>query len=483
MSIQRQYSLPNCTIVLEGWGDTVVTSQTEARPLMSQLMSAECHLVGEEKPLTGGREFFESLTNAVSLYAQELLSGVRASKAPHTSAQLVQLERLDATHHRLSVRPPDADPGSGIATHLTRQVDLTTVQLFDLVEAIDQFFADTQTLPDLALKVTPLAKRYVRSSEPMAKQAVPAMIGASGLALAAIAFFFIPTPQVRQPNDLVPKASTTSSTTGTPSPSASPPTPIASGSSPSPSASASPNTPSPSPTATQPDLTKLESTLTAAPGITDPAQIQTLQKQLTSQLEQAWKNRAAVKQDLVYRVGVVKDGAVVGYKPINSVALNGASQTPLPGLLYIPATGSQPTTEPIAQYKVVFTSTGSVNVSPWQEATASPLTGITEITDPAQITVLQPKLYDQIDKAWKDKPTFKKDLVFRVRVKQDGTIVDYKPEDQNAADYVKEIPLANLGKLAAEGDGDATQDPLALFKVVFKPDGKLEISPWRGQKN
>ncbi|MBW4468865.1 MAG: DUF4335 domain-containing protein [Stenomitos rutilans HA7619-LM2] len=482
MSIQRQYNLPNCTIVLEGWGDSIVTSQSEARPLMSQLMSAECHLVGEEKPLTGGREFLESLTAAVSLYAQELLSGIRAFKAPHASLKLVQLERLDETHHRLSVLPPDADPGSGIATHLTRQIDLTTVQLFDLVEAVDQFFADTQTLPDLALKVTPLAKRYVRSSEPVTKQAVPAAIGASGLALAAIAFFFIPTPQVRQPSDLVPKASSTSSTTGSPSPSASPPTPIASGTPPSPSASAA-TAPSSSPSAAQPDLTKLESTLTAAPDITDPTQIQTLQKQLSSQLDQAWKNRTTVKQDLVYRVGVVKDGALVGYKPINPAALTNVNQTPLPSLLYIPTNGSQPTTEPIAQYKVVFTPTGVVDVTPWSEAVASPITGIAEITDPAQIKVLQPTLYDQIDKAWKDKPTFKKDLVFRVRVKQDGTIVDYKPDDQSAANYEKEVPLAKLGKLAADGDTEAMSEPLALFKAVFKPDGKLEISPWRGQKN
>lgn len=484
MSIQRQYSLPNCTLVLEGWGDSIVANQSEARPLMSQLMSAECHLVGEEKPLTGGREFFESLTAAVSLYAQELLSGIRAFKAPHKSTQLVQLERLDETHHRLSVLPPDADPGSGITTHLTRQVVLTTVQFFDLVEAVDQFFADTQTLPDLALKVTPLAKRSVRSSEPVAQQAVPAVIGASSLALAAIAFFFIPTPQVRQPNELVPKASTTASTTGTPAPSASPPVPSASAASPSPGASTTAS--SPSPAATQPDLTKLESALTAAPDITDPAQIQTLQKQLSSQLNQAWKNRAAVKQDLVYRVGVVKDGALVGYKPINQAALTNVNQTPLPTLLYIPANGSQPATDPIAQYKVVFNPSGVVDVAPWSETVASPtspIAGVAEITDPSQIKALQPKVYDQIDQAWKEKPTFKKDLIFRVRVKQDGTIVDYKPDDQSAADYAQEIPLAKLGKLAADGNAEAMTEPLALFKAVFKPDGKLEISPWRGQKN
>ena len=483
MSIQRQYSLPNCTLVLEGWGDTVVTSQTEARPLMSQLMSVECHLVGEEKPLSGGREFFESLTTAVSLYAQELLSGMRAvKKTSHLPTQLVQLEQLSENYHRLSVLPPDADPGSGITTHLTRQVDLTTVQFFDLVEAVDQFFADTQTLPDLSLRIAPLAKRFVRSGEPVAKQAVPAAIGASSLALAAIAFFFIPIPQVRQPNDLTPKAATTSSTIGTPSPAASPPTPRASASpQASPTSTAAITTPSPSPTAAQPDLNQLEATLTAAPEITDPAQVQTLQKQLTAQLDQAWKNRTALKQDLAYRVGVVKDGAIVGYKPISPVSPTDAQQTPLPNLLYIPSNGSQPTTEPIAQYKVVFTSRGVVDVAPWKEAAASPLSGVTELTDAAQLKNLQPQLYDQIDKNWKSTPSFKKELVFRVRVTPDGTIRDYKPDDQSAADYIKETPLPQLGKLAIDGDAGTAHDPLALFKVVFKPDGKLEVSPWRGR--
>ena len=490
MSIQRQYSLPNCTLILEGWGDTVVTNQTESRPLMSQLMSVECHLVGEEKPLSGGREFFESLTTAVSLYAQELLSGMRAFKAPQSATSMVQLERVGKHYHRLNVLPPDADPGSGIATHLTRQIDLTTVQLFDLVEAVDQFFADTQTLPDLALHVAPLAKRAVRNSEPVAKQAVPAAIGASGLALAAIAFFFIPMPQVRQPNDLTPKASTasgtTSGTTGTPSPTASPPTPIASGSStPSPTATATPTppkTPSPAPTAAPPDVTQLETALTAAPAITDPAQVQALQKQLAAQLDQAWKNRTALKQELAYRVGVVKDGAIVGYKPVSPSTPVDAQQTPLPALLYIPSNGSQPTTEPIAQYKVVFSPKGTVDVTPWTETLASPLTGVTEITDANQIKDLQPKLYDQIDKNWKSTPSFKKDLVFRVRVAQDGTFVDYKPDaPSSAADYVKETPLPQLGKLAADNEAGTAQAPLALFKVVFKPDGKLEVSPWRGR--
>jgi len=47
---------------------------------------------------------------------------------------------------------------------------LTTVQLFDLVEAIDQFFADSQTLPDLSLQR--LAAKHAGSNQSLVKQAV-----------------------------------------------------------------------------------------------------------------------------------------------------------------------------------------------------------------------------------------------------------------------------------------------------------------------
>jgi len=71
-------------------------------------------------------------------------------------------------------------------TGFSIQIDLTTVQLFDLVEAVDQFFADSQTLPDLSLQLTVL--NTAGSSQPLVKQAVPGAVGVSSLALAAIAF-------------------------------------------------------------------------------------------------------------------------------------------------------------------------------------------------------------------------------------------------------------------------------------------------------
>jgi hypothetical protein len=230
------------------------------------------------------------------------------------------------------------------------------------------------------------------------------------------------------------------------------------------------------------DLTKLESVLTTAPEIKDATQLESLQKQLYDQVDQSWKGRSGIPQDLVYRVGVNKDGTIVGYKPVNPAALTYSKQTPLLNLLSLSAATSRAASDPIAQFKVIFTPSGVVDVAPWQQAMATPTTGNpSEITDASQLKELQPKLYDKIDQTWKAKPSFEKDLIYRVRVKADGTIADYRPENQPASDYAQELPLPQLGKPATDSS-EPTPEPLALFKVVFKPDGKLEISPWRGSE-
>lgn len=198
MTTQRIYSLPNCKLVVEGF-----TSESEAetvlgRPLMSIVTNVECHFLEREQPLTGGREFLESLAAAVSGYAQEYLSGIARMSDRH-AAHAVQIHAIDKNHHRLSVQPQAAD--QTLSFPAPTQIDLNTVQLFDLVEAIDQFYADTQTLPDVSLKLTSLPKRQaVTQREPVAKQALPAAVGVSGLAVAALAFFLVPVPkEVRRP--------------------------------------------------------------------------------------------------------------------------------------------------------------------------------------------------------------------------------------------------------------------------------------------
>lgn len=322
MTIQRKYSLPNCTLLLEGLSvATTDASLSDVRPLMTILVNAECHFAAFKQPLTGDRDFFESLVTAVSGYAQEFLSKVHHPEAHKNEPGLVQLQKIDDNRHRLSVHSSQ-DKGLDVSSNSPQpqtQIDLTTVQLFDLVEAVDQFFADSQTLPDLSLQLTPVAKRYGASSQPLVEQAVPATVGVTSLALAAIAFFLVPIPEVQRPTD--PKPQSNSS----------------------------------------------QSTLAAAPKITDPSQLDALNQKLYNQLNQAWKTRSTVEQELIYRVGVAADGAIVGYKAVNPPASDRIQQTPLPNLLSNPAAERAATQEPLAQFKVVFTDNGVLQVSPWRE--------------------------------------------------------------------------------------------------------------------
>jgi len=390
MTIRRQYSLPNCTLVLEGLSDGSAASQLDIRPVLSILMSAECYVTGLGEPLSGGREFFESLVRTVSSYAQEFMSGVHYPDRYGPSLGMVQLHRIDGNTHRLTVLPASSDSGVQIAekTQVSAEVDLTTVQLFDLVEAIDQFFADTQTLPELSLQLTPISKRYVKSAEPLAKRTLPAVVGVSSLALAAMAFFLVPIPEVQRPRDPVPQPNPAGQNQGTPNPggSGSPnpnPTPPADGLLPgtqTPNAESLSPTPIPapqpdaSPLATPQSSTSPESTPTpvaeglaspevAAVPITDPGQIELLRGKLSQQIDGVVKDKPPVDAELVYRVSVAPDGAIVGYKPENSAAVD-RSETPLSELLYQPV-GTRTPAEPLADFRVVLAPDGTVQVTPW----------------------------------------------------------------------------------------------------------------------
>ena len=390
MTIRRQYSLPNCTLVLEGLSDGSSASQLDTRPVLSILMSAECYVTGLGEPLSGGREFFESLVRVVSSYAQEFMSGVHYPDRYGPNLGMVQLHRIDGNLHRLTVLPASTGSPSQIdqKTELSAKVDLTTVQLFDLVEAIDQFFADTQTLPELSLQLTPISKRYVKSAEPLAKRSLPAVVGVSSLALAAMAFFLVPVPEVQRPRDPVPQPNAGGQNLGTPTPggSGSPnpnPTPAADGLLPR---TQTPNAESPSPTPipapqsdasplvapqsnTSPETTPspvsegLASPEVAAVPISDPGEIELLKGKLSQQIDGVVKNKPPVNAELVYRVSVAQDGAIVGYKSENSAAVD-TSETPLSELLYKPV-GSRPPAEPLADFRVVFAPDGKVQVTPW----------------------------------------------------------------------------------------------------------------------
>jgi hypothetical protein len=344
------------------------------------LVNVECHIAGYEKPLSGGRDFLESLVAVVSDYAQEFLSGIHRPPLPSSKPALVQLRRVGSNLHRLVTQPADNNVDVDAAIEPT-QIDLTTVQLFDLVEAVDQLFADTQTLPDLQRQLSPLSKRHVAAAEPVAKRAVPAAVGVSSLAAAAALLFFLPVPEVRRPE---PAASSASEEAATASPDAigadrlaasSPPDPAASpsptsppetiSSSPSSAAEAETETETETETVAPPDPAQVDALLNQAPVITNAAEIRQLTLQLREQLDEAWTADPTFDQDLVYRVGVAENGDILGFKYVNDAAITHVDQTPLLDLRYNPTDPDAPSLEPIAQLRVVFTPGGVVQVSPW----------------------------------------------------------------------------------------------------------------------
>ncbi|HIK03782.1 MAG TPA: DUF4335 domain-containing protein [Trichormus sp. M33_DOE_039] len=495
MNIQRKYSLPNCTLLLEGLSDATRGAHfQELRPELSILVNAECYISNHNQPLVGGREFFESLVRAVSGYAQEFLSHVPNPQAHNQDSELVELQKIDANRHRLIVHAENAPDEFNSGSNYNQQpiqIDLNTVQLFDLVEAVDQFFADTQTLPELSLELQPVTRRYGGASQAIIKQAVPATIGISSLAVAAIALSVIPAPEIRPP-ETKPQEQSSSSTTPTTTPTTASTTAPITEQTPTATPIAQ-STPTPTPTTTTPITTPTETTsptavkdletlLSNVNEITDPSQLKALNRQVWNQIEPAWNSRAGVKQDLVYRVGVAADGSIVGYKAVNKEANQGIELTPLPNLIYSPAKRPPITNEPIAQFKVVFTSKGVLEVSPWRGYARTPEVIGTKITESNTIKTLNQKLYDTVRQNWSGTPTFNKDLKYRVATNKDGIIADYEPLNQVAFDYFRETPLPKIFQ-AVYGSNSAApnnKEALAHFQVIFKPSGQLEVTPWQG---
>jgi hypothetical protein len=469
MTIQRQYSLPNCTLVLEGISDGS-GNPMDLRPVMSILTSAECRLMNQV--MRGGKDFFEGLVATVSLYAQEVLSGIRVPVAENAE-NAVNLKQLGPDRHQLTFAPA----GGTVQT-----LDLNTVQLFDLVEAIDQFIADSQTLPQWSLGLKPASKKFA-PKEPVSKQAMPIATGLGSLILAAAAFAAMPTPKVNQPADLTLGVASVPS-----SPNASP-TPIA----PRPNATPSPQTS----TSPSPDLS-------ANSKITDKAQLEQLGAALASKLQEQFAPAAAATAPMVYRVSVNKDGEILGYRPEGEAA-GFVDQTPLAKLSFKPVPGTETTAE-LGDFRVTFKPDGGVDVQPWDapvvaasstaaspsaspsasaspspQASASPspiAQSSGPINDADKLKELQPKLYDQLDQAWKKPLSAKANVVYLVRVNGEGKIIDFAPSDSDAVNHRSETPLPQLGK---EGGLDGNpSEAHARFKVVFTPGGQLEVNPWDG---
>jgi hypothetical protein len=460
MTVKRQYTLPYCNLVLEGLG---ADANDPLSPL-TVLMNAECHLPGATTTaLTGGREFLDSLVAAVSRHGQELLSGVaRPATVAGSPPPLVDVKSGDGCHHLIVRQSPWEESTVDANALAPLDVKLTTVQFYDLMEAVDQLLADTQTLPDLQAQFQAVSRRLVKPAEPIAKRAAPAALGAAALAAAGLALFFVPPPEF-EPSRPDREADSPAETSTNPNATGSNPT------------VATPDS-ADSPQAESANLDQLAN----APAITDAATLALLQRDLTRRLQSAWAEEPRPSDDLAYRVVVSEDGDILGYKYDNDRSLAEVDRTPLPELAFDPVANASPVGEPVAQFLATFTPTGQVVVEPWGETEVSPGAEANQlppledkITDGDRIRRLNRTLYDNL-LAELQPLSASEALTYRVRLSEAGDMVGYEPVNAAAGLLVQETPLPIL---VAK---DLSPSEQADFMVVFTENGILQVSPWDG---
>lgn len=490
MQLQRNYTLPNCTLTLEGMSDPSQGMTPGAS--MTILVNAVCQFLGQKQPLSGGSDFFNSLVATASSYAQEQFSGIRSQVSRQG---LVQMQRLDNGLHEVAVYAEDQAGGEP-----AQREELSTVQLFDLVEAIDQFLADGTALPEMKLAIAPIAKRDVPSQVPVAQRAAAPALGVTGLAIAAAALFALPAPEITRPVDS--EGNSIEAVTENEGDE------VAAGGS-----------------SGEDDL-EIPDNL-----VTDEIVVGAIQADLQNQLDSAWTESLGTTEDLTYRVTTSEDGTILGYEPLDDVSREYQSQTPLTDELYIPADGGSVEDQPLAQFKVSFIGDRDLEVEPFTVADvglsdgSSDESGATltagdalegdaaedsedsedvdlavedaaddsdgdsesssessaaseslveaESLSATESEALTSTLYDAIDEAWTQSPSFDGTLEYRVQVSPDGDVVGFEALTADGRDFVSDIPLGELKT-------SASPDEVADFKVLFKSSGVLEVSPWDG---
>ncbi len=509
MTIKRRYSLPNCTLTLEGMSSEETTHFTqEQRPLLSILLNAECHFVDSQQLISGGIEFFESLVQAISAYTQEFLSGIRHPDGQHHKSGLVRVERIvEKDLHRITCHSSDS---TGEANR-PLQVSLTTVELFDLVEAMDQCLADNRTLPGLVVASQPVSRRYRKADQSKRERLLPPVLGFGSLLAAGLALFLMPVPEIMPPEP-VQRESTSESINGddgegltrenglegTITPPEEGETPSSLGSdgdtsleegeiSSSPGSDGDTSSLDSDIPATEEAIAlspeEIEQVLASAAEINNANELYYIQKYLRSKMYRTWNERGGFGGKLHYQVSAARDGSVLAYEPVKGTTGSADSFTPLPDLRYIPTNQDVANQESIAKFLVAFTDSGVIEISPWWGFESQP-TFKSDITDTSKVQELSQKLRQTILDDWNGNTSSRRGLVYRVAVTEAGEIADYDYVNQAASDHLQEVPFPDIVKPETAGIGISQsasvipQKPLAQFRVVFKPGGVLEISSW-----
>jgi nitrate/nitrite transport system ATP-binding protein len=145
-----------------------------------------------------------------------------------------------------------------------------------------------------------------------------------------------------------------------------------------------------------------------------------------------------------------------------------AAESPAP-IAAAPIAAASPA--PIAAASAHGCSSATANSATAPNAATS---AASEISDQAELDAIGQKLYSQIDQNWRTTPTFTESLTYRVKVKQNGDIMQFEPTNKVAQDFLKETPLPVLQTPAGSPAG---AEKTAEFQVTFSPSngGKLEV--------
>ena len=151
----------------------------------------------------------------------------------------------------------------------------------------------------------------------------------------------------------------------------------------------------------------------------------------------------------------------------SSIAPN-ASPAPIAAASPAPIAAASPA--PIAADATAASSATANSATAPNAATSA----TSEISDQAELDAIGQQLYAQIDKNWTTTPTFTESLTYRVKVKENGEILQFDPTNKAAKDFVKETPLPILQTPAGATAG---AEKTAEFQVTFSPTngGVLEV--------
>ncbi|MEM6867674.1 MAG: DUF4335 domain-containing protein [Cyanobacteria bacterium P01_C01_bin.121] len=448
MTMQRQYQLPNCSIILDGLS---IDPSPGNENVMSLLVNAECRISGLERSLNGGYNFFAALVRAVSQYGQEVLSGYAHPQVVEGEPLLVHINPGEGPYHHLVVQPEVADLGeSGDGRAI--DIKLSAVQLFDLTEAVDQFFDDKQTLPELEPALAPLPKRFVRSDEPLSDRAVPAVLGVGSLVAATMAFGLLPVPELRDPNVEVSQGAESGEVV--------PVNDNTSGSEPPTGAS-------------EPEDNEIaavpldEETLDEANGDADAATGEDSDVEVVTTSLDATEDAAATEENNPEQASDVEDADA-------ETDLTTAETTD--GETTAESTSTENSDSEFSSFDD-FKEEEEDSTTVANSTTANSSTFENEpparVTSFAQVRTLNSQLKQTIVEN-RDQPRFGEAVSYRVRVSESGTITGYQSIDSSAESAIGETPLPGLVK------GDSGEDSSIDYRVVFTERGVVEVSPWWG---